>query len=105
MDKKEYWKDVFSELIDSLDLTASDDFLDRAAGDLALAHEMYSESTGELSIPNPLRLENQRLKEQLEKERNKQVCPDCSGTGEDVSHGPFHTAISTCSKCNGEGKV
>lgn len=49
--------------------------------------------------------EIERLKRELETERNKVVCPSCKGKGEEISRGPYHSAYSRCPKCKGTGKI
>ena len=42
---------------------------------------------------------------EIERLKREIICPECKGSGENVSHGPAHTYISRCPKCKGVGTV
>lgn len=47
----------------------------------------------------------QELEEELKREREKIICPECHGSGEYVSHGTCFTARGSCHRCNGERRI
>jgi hypothetical protein len=100
----DYWAECIEEAFDDAEIEASDEQTQTVIDWVKGAFENYNLATGIDCIPNPLRLENDSLRAELEKERGKAVCPDCGGTGESVTHGPVHSGISECSRCRGEGK-
>ena len=105
MQKKGYWEECVSEAFDDAKISATPDQIQTVAGWVAGAHENFSMAHGYDCIPNPLIEENRRISVALEKERNKTVCRECSGTGRIVCLGPYHSSDSECSYCRGEGKL
>jgi DnaJ-class molecular chaperone len=65
------------------------------------AHENYGMAHGYDCAPNPLKLENERLRRELEAEQQMQTCPDCAGTGTTITYGHSHNAVSRCDSCRG----
>jgi len=98
-----YWLECIKEAFEDCGIEATDEQIEVVADWVEGAHENYGLATGRDCIPNPIKLENERLKTELEKERNKRVCRECNGTGIFVMSGPIRSSISECSKCRGKG--
>ena len=100
----DYWQECISEAFDEAKIIATQAQIDMVAEWVEGASENESQARGWDCIPHPLESENERLKDELAKERGKETCKHCKGTGDDVSYGPSHTAVSQCSYCRGEGR-
>jgi hypothetical protein len=100
-----YWVETVEEALAAVGLEATPDQLNQIANDVQIAHECYGMAFGHDSIPNPLAAEIKELKTKLDVERRKAVCPRCLGSGEEISIGPYHTGISQCLECRGEGSA
>jgi DnaJ-class molecular chaperone len=101
----DYWKDCISEAFEDAGLTATEEQIACVAGWVEGAHDNYGMAHGHDCIPNPLRQENDRLKDELKAERRKVVCPECKGSGRIICDVGFRSSESECSRCRGEGKV
>jgi len=99
-----YWEECISIAADECDLLLTKEQLEYLADAVAGGHENYGMAFGHDCIPNPLQTENDRLKKELRTEQDKVICTVCAGKGEIVSHGPVHSAVSSCWKCRGEGR-
>jgi RecJ-like exonuclease len=99
----DYWEECIREAFEDAGIVATDEQVDIVAGWVDGAHENYGLATGREFIPHPLETENKDLKRELEKERDKVVCPECKGKGYFILSG-IRTSYSTCRKCKGEGK-
>ena len=100
---REMFEEVITDFAVKYDL--GDMEIAELATDLADAIEGYFEYMSySVSAPST-NSEIERLKRELEIEKSKIICPECKGSGEDVSYGPSHTFISRCPKCEGVGKV
>lgn len=101
----DYWKVCISEAFEDAGITATDEQISTVASWVEGAHDNYGMARGYNNISDPRDSENERLKRELEKERDKITCPDCNGSGRIVTHGPVHSSNMHCSKCNGEGRI
>ena len=102
----EYWKIAVEEALDCAGITTSLEQRAELAKAMKMSHEMYSEASGEMYIPNPLQEENRQLRKQLEYERQLISCKTCGGTGREEGYvGVSHRYNMECCKCHGEGKV
>ena len=105
----DYWADTIAEAFEDAGISASDQQIKTVAGWAESAHENYSTFYG-LDVANKnfsANRENeiQKLKDQLKAEKEKVHCEVCGGRGNTREPcGPSHVAISTCWKCNGEGR-
>ncbi len=99
-----YWEECIKEAFEDSDIEATKEQIENVISWVEGANENYSLATGQECIPNPLEIENQELKKELQKERDKVVCNECLGRGYTVSYGPCHSSEHTCHKCNGEGR-
>ncbi len=99
----DYWREAVECALDEAGVSATPEQI----RDIAEAIEGSADNIGQaFYVPSsPLLGENERLRRELRTEREKVVCGECKGTGETVSYGPYHSAISSCFKCRGEGKV
>jgi len=100
----DYWYECISEAFDDAKITATDDQINTVAAWVEGAHDNYSTALGYDSIPNPLLQENKVLLKEIQKEREKIICPECLGKGIIICNGPVHSSMSSCCKCNGEGR-
>lgn len=102
---QEYWDECISIAFEEAGITATKKQIELVAADIASGHDNYGMAHGYDCIPNPLEADNKRLAQELKTEKEKVFCKDCNGTGTEYSQGPYHCSISSCWKCNGEGKV
>lgn len=54
---------------------------------------------------SPAESELDRVKKELEAERQKVFCTSCSGNGRIFERGPYHGAWHDCHVCGGRGKI
>ena len=101
----EYWKECISEAFDEAGISATDEQISAVAKFVSGAHENYGLAHGYECIPSPLEEENKKFQCELESEKSKISCPDCKGSGEEVSAGPVHSSWSRCFRCRGEGRI
>lgn len=103
---REYWNIAVEEALDDAGITTSLEQRAELSKAMEMAHDMYSEASGEMHIPNPLQEENRQLRKRLEYERQLISCKTCGGTGrEDGPVGVSHWYNMECCKCRGKGKV
>ena len=100
----DYWIECISEALDEAGITATDDQICLVALWAEGAHDQYSMAYGHDCIPNPVKLENEKLKKELKIEQEKILCKECNGLGRIITYGPVHSADTECSKCRGEGR-
>jgi hypothetical protein len=101
-----YWEEAFCVALEEANISfPPDEMLKRAAKILEGAHENYGMVHGHDCIPNPLRLENEKLSKELALERKKVHCKVCNGDGRITIQGFYHSSNSECYNCKGEGKV
>lgn len=100
-----YWEECLSEAFDDTGIIATKKQIDTVASWVEGAHENYGMAHGYDHIPNPLILENEKLRKNLDIERRKEICPNCDGVGRIITRGPSHSSNSRCWKCSGEGKI
>ena len=99
-----YFHETVSEALDQEGIDATEKQIENIAEAVQIAHDMYSEYMGHQHIPNPIKTKNEKLKKELEKERNKVGCDKCNGTGSIREQWLDRCSTHTCPKCNGEGK-
>lgn len=106
----DYWSDALGEAlceIDKFNALTSDERT-KVAKSLQMAHECYGMAFGHdvasANFSANARREEQMLRKELERERNKVVCRECGGGGRlRYNAGPW--AVDTgCTKCNGDGR-
>jgi hypothetical protein len=103
MTYEQYWEECLSSSFDEHGIIATPEQIRAIAKDVELGRENFT-----LCYPfpeNPYPGEIERLKKELIKEREKEVCPVCLGSKRNISYGPCHSASSPCYKCRGEGKI
>ena len=100
-----YWEEYISEALEDAKLTATPEQIKLIASWVEGAHENYGMAHGHDCIPNPFKLENERLKNELKKEQDKTVCKTCKGKGRIISSYGTLSSDSECYKCRGTGKV
>lgn len=103
--KFNYWKECINEAFEDAGIAATKEQTDIVISWVEGAYDNRSMAFGYDAIPNPIKIENDKLKLELEKERKKQICKECNGTGRIISQGYSHSSESECYKCRGEGKV
>ena len=99
-----YWHECISEAFDDAGIVATSEQIKTVVEFVEGAHENYGMAFGHDCIPNPLEQDNKQLKQALVDEKEKVFCKECMGKGSITSPGPYHSSISTCWKCRGEGK-
>lgn len=104
MNRTEYWEEAFAAALEEACIPIPDaGDLRRGARVLEGAHENIGLA---FRVPeNPLAGEVRELKTKLKHEQEMVHCRECSGRGRIITHGPAHSANSTCWKCNGSGKI
>lgn len=100
-----YWQECIGCAFDEAGLSASEEQIKSIAKNVEFAHNMYGEAHGYEHIPNPIQLENDKLKKKLKFEEEKITCPECKGKRSLTTHGPYHSATSSCFLCKGDGKI
>ena len=101
MSRLSYWKECLMISFEENGILFTDHQIDNIAHDVMISHENYGMA---FQVPeNPLIHELKILKEELDAEKNKVICSDCSGTGVIKTYGPCHTAVSSCGACHGSG--
>jgi hypothetical protein len=95
--------DCIEAAFDEVGIVATSDQMKHVASSVEMGYEMYGQAHGYDCIPNPVLLENEKLKEELDTERRKIVCVECKGKGRIYSQGPYHGSDSQCHICHGEG--
>lgn len=100
-----YWEECISCAMEEAELVATPEQIKSIARFVEIARENYGIMMGHDCVPNPLRIENDRLAKQLDREKRLEHCRECDGSGRVVSHGPYHSSNSQCWKCSGAGKI
>lgn len=100
----DYWEECISAAFDDVGIEATEEQIKNVAFWVEGAHENYGMAHGHDCIPNPLKVENDKLRTELTKEREKVTCEVCNGRGEITTYGLHHSASSQCGKCRGEGR-
>jgi DnaJ-class molecular chaperone len=100
-----YWEECIKEAFEDADITATDEQTETVISWVEGAFENYGLATGSDCIPNPLQTENDELKRELNKEKNKRICEECNGHGRIIIQGPYHSSESECMECRGSGFV
>ena len=103
MSDSDYWEECISEAFDDAKIKATKEQIGIVASWVEGAHENFGMAHGYDAISRGDNLEIKELKRQLEIERSKVICPDCSGRGRYITHGPCHSCDSSCFKCRGTG--
>lgn len=102
----DYWRECASEALEHAGVTCRQIQIETIALFIERAHEMYAETTGDLSIPNPDTATIRDLERKLNTERDKIACPECYGAGRVYATvGTAHISNAQCYKCRGEGKI
>lgn len=100
--KEDYYAEGLAESLEEHGVKATSEQIKAIAKDVVL----FAESIGQaFYVPeDPGIREADLLRKELERERAKVICRVCNGTGNNISHGPYHSSYSTCWKCNGNGR-
>jgi hypothetical protein len=101
-----YWEEAFCAALEDIGLELpANELIVKAGKILEGAHESYGMAYGYDCIPNPLVIENEKLRNELIKEREMTICKVCNGDKWLTSLGPYHSSTSLCHECGGEGKI
>lgn len=100
----DYWNECISSALDEVDIVATKEQIESIAGDVEVSHENFGMAHGHDAIPNPLRTENDQLKNDLRTEREKVLCKTCKGRGSITTYRGTFQSTSQCWKCKGEGR-
>lgn len=106
MNSIEYWEECISEAACELELNITDEQLNGLAKSVDAGHESYGQAFYAPPISeHPVFAQVKELERQLNEEKEKVVCSICGGTGKETGLvGTSHRYISTCWKCNGDGR-
>lgn len=108
MSEGDYWRICAEEALEDAKIDATNEQIDIVASWMESGAENKHEAMGyDIADANLKGEEKRRLEKaeaELERERNKVWCAHCNGTGQEVSHGPYHSAYSECYKCRGHGR-
>lgn len=106
----QYWEDAIGDAlceVDKFDALTSEE-MTKVAKSLQMAHESYGMAFGhDVASRNfhaQARNEEEKLRKELARERNKIVCKECGGTGRlRYTSGPW-VVDTGCTKCSGDGR-
>ena len=106
----DYWEEALGEAlcdVDKFDSLTSDEKRTVAKA-LAISAECQSMAFGwDVAGANrsaALKREEDDLRKELRREREKITCQTCSGTGSITTYGPIHSGTTRCWKCDGQGR-
>lgn len=103
MTKYEYWKQMLAESLGEHGFNYTEEMISSLAADVTACHEGFSQAFPSPDRPKVIRNEEaERLREELEREKDLVECPQCFGSGltpVGVSH------MGTCTYCDGNGHV
>lgn len=102
MNASEYWQECIAVALDEAGVIATIEQINEIADTVEGAHECYGMAF--YQPENPLIGELKEAKQALKAEQDLVFCQTCRGSGSLTSHGPYHSATSSCWKCNGNGK-
>lgn len=102
-DKQDYWKECLASSFNEHGIIATADQIKKVAEDIQISHENIGMA---FYVPeNPLAGELKKVTAALKAEKEKVFCKVCKGKGSITeAFGTGRVSISTCYKCNGEGK-
>jgi len=107
MTELDYWIECLECSLEenglSSKLTKSE--IELIARDIDRGADMKSMAFGHDCIPNPIKLENERLNKELELEKSKIHCKECNGRGYITDNFLNRSSTTRCHKCNGEGRL
>ena len=103
--RTDFWREVVSDALCEHGVTASDTQIAFIATDIQGCAENMDMAFPTPSGPSPELQELEKLRKELKRERNKVVCPECRGRGEEYFRGPYHGSLQTCWKCSGAGRL
>ena len=98
-----YWEECISEAFDEIGIAVTKEQIATVAGIVEGSAENYGMAHGHECIPDPQRLEIERLKKDLVNERSKIVCEECKGKGGWMTYFGTFQSRTTCPKCKGAG--
>lgn len=99
-----YWKECIESALDEAGMVATPTQVESITKCVEISHDQYGMAFGYDCIPNPIMLENERLKKELEIERDKIPCKSCKGNGSITENWGTRSSMSRCDRCHGEGK-
>ena len=107
--QNDYWQEAVSEALDDVGLKATGDQVKEIASWMEGAHENYGQAMGhDVASRNyhEQQLENtEKLKKELERERDKVPCKMCAGKRAPTFNGEWEDARHQCDYCDRTGKV
>lgn len=105
----EYWQEAVASSLEEAEVAATTEQCAAIASDMSLASENYPMAYGYDVADCNLRAardkEIEELRKELRDERNKVVCAECRGKGYIIEQGPYHSSMSSCAICRGDGRV
>lgn len=105
----DYWEEAVAIALEEAGVKATESQLKDIAVAIKGSHENYGMYVG-YDVASSNRYDEQnseirRLKDELNSERGKVTCTECSGSGFITMPGPYHSSTSDCYKCRGAGRV
>lgn len=105
----DYWEECIAEALCDAGISATDKQIRIVAKWIESAHDNYGLYTGQevadRNYSSAKDNEINNLNKQLDIEKSKITCRECNGTGRiEGPVGTSHWSISSCYKCNGEGR-
>lgn len=102
--QRDYWTECIEIAFDENGITATPAQIEATAGDVEGCHDNYGLAFYTPSH-DPREDEIERLRKELQAERNKVICTECNGRGRIITQGPHHSSNSECWECRGDGRL
>lgn len=100
-----YWEECISQSLEEHGVIATPEQISRISSDIEICHQNYGMVHGYDQIGDHRDNEIKKLCDELSAERSKVTCPDCKGSGRNITYGPYHSSESECTRCRGEGRT
>lgn len=102
--QRDYWTECIEISFEEAGIHATPEQINIVAGGVEGCHENYGQAFYSPPAGEHLRGEITKLNRELDDERRKVICSECKGRGSITTQGPYHSATSSCMKCNGDGR-
>ena len=102
---EQYWIDCIGGAMDEAGLTPTSQQVEDVAECVEVSFENYGLSHGHECIPNPLQQENDVMKYNLKRKKDKAICTTCMGRGSVTESFGIRSSTSSCFTCRGGGYI